>query len=81
VNWGRATLGTIPFVYVGSHFGPEGVLIGQAAGSVVFGVVALVLAFWVTNRLHERAVARSQVPIIAVPGGRSTASPLDLDDA
>jgi len=81
VNWGRATLGTIPFVYVGSRFGPEGVLIGGAAGSVVFGLLALVLAFWVTDRLHRRAVARSQVPIIAVPGGRNTASPLELDDA
>jgi putative MATE family efflux protein len=80
VNWGRATLGTIPFVYVGSHFGPEGVLIGGAAGSVVFGLLALVLAFWVTDRLHSRAVARSQVPIIAVPGGRATASPLELED-
>lgn len=80
VNWGRATLGTIPFVYVGSHFGPEGVLIGGAAGSVVFGLIALVLAFRVTDRLHRRAVAQRQIPIIAVPGGRNAASPLELED-
>ena len=38
-NWGRATLGTIPFVAYGAHFGPVGVLAGQAAGSVVFGTL------------------------------------------
>ncbi len=40
-NWGRATLGTIPFVAYGAHFGPVGVLVGQASGSVVFGIAGI----------------------------------------
>ena len=45
LNWGRHTLGTIPFVIYGaSLYGASGVLIGQAAGGVIFGIVAWVLA-------------------------------------
>ncbi|MBG6177082.1 putative MATE family efflux protein [Labrenzia sp. EL_208] len=44
INWGRHTLGTIPFVWLGgAYLGAPGVLIGQAAGGVVFGVLALLL--------------------------------------
>ena len=50
-NWGRATLGTIPFVAYGAHFGPVGVLVGQASGSIVFGTLALITAFHVVGRL------------------------------
>ncbi|GAB0119081.1 MATE family efflux transporter [Acidisoma sp. 7E03] len=80
LNWGRATLGTIPFVAIGSHYGPAGVLIGQAAGSVVFGVLAVFLAFRVTEHLHRTRAGRSQVPIVAVPGGRNTASPWEAEE-
>jgi len=50
-NWGRATLGTIPLVMVGAHYGPAGVLAGSAGGSVVFGIAAAVVAFRVIGRL------------------------------
>jgi Na+-driven multidrug efflux pump len=50
-NWGRATLGTIPFVAYGAHFGPVGVMVGQASGSIVFGMLALTTAFHVVGRL------------------------------
>jgi putative MATE family efflux protein len=50
-NWGRATLGTIPFVTIGAGYGPQGVLIGQAAGSVLFGLAAVLVAFRVVGRL------------------------------
>ncbi|MDJ0857662.1 MAG: MATE family efflux transporter [Dinoroseobacter sp.] len=44
-NWGRHTLGTVPFVMVGATlFGAPGVLIGQAAGGVLFGLFAAFLA-------------------------------------
>lgn len=44
-NWGRHTLGTIPFVMLGgAMLGAPGVLIGQAAGGVVFAGIAVVLA-------------------------------------
>lgn len=45
-NWGRATLGTIPLVWLGAlWFGPQGVLLGQAVGGVIFGIGAY-LAAW-----------------------------------
>ncbi|MDJ0946331.1 MAG: MATE family efflux transporter [Kiloniellales bacterium] len=46
-NWGRATLGTIPLVWLGAAWlGPEGVLLGQAAGGVIFGAGAYLVAWW-----------------------------------
>ena len=81
LNWGRATLGTIPFVHFGAQYGPLGVLIGQAAGSVVFGSLAIILAFWTVDRLHRETMGRTPAPIIAVPGGRNAASPIDLDES
>jgi putative MATE family efflux protein len=45
INWGRHTLGTIPFVYYGAlWYGAAGVLIGQAVGGVIFGLIAWLLA-------------------------------------
>ncbi|MDD9923612.1 MAG: MATE family efflux transporter [Boseongicola sp.] len=44
VNWGRHTLGTIPFVIVGaSLYGAMGVLIGQAVGGIIFALITLLL--------------------------------------
>ena len=54
-NWGRATLGTIPLVTVGQHYGPAGVLTGSAAGSVLFGLAAVIVAFRVVGRLGGAA--------------------------
>jgi putative MATE family efflux protein len=45
LNWGRATLGTIPLVWVGGRVaGAEGVFFGSIAGAIVFGVVSVWLA-------------------------------------
>jgi putative MATE family efflux protein len=55
-NWGRATLGTIPFVTIGARmWGPEGGLIGIVAGAALFGVFAVGTSYWATNRLASRA--------------------------
>ncbi|WP_375750376.1 MATE family efflux transporter [Vibrio sp. HN007] len=44
LNLGKATLGTLPFVYFGSQwFGALGVLYGQALGSVLFGVLGFLV--------------------------------------
>jgi len=44
LNLGKATLGTLPFVYFGSlWFGALGVLYGQALGSVVFGIISIIV--------------------------------------
>lgn len=50
-NWGRATLGTIPFVWIGSHYGPIGILVGQSLGVVLFGSFAALTAFRVIRRI------------------------------
>jgi len=56
-NWGRATLGTIPFVALGAHFyGPEGVLMGIVAGAAIFGIGAIISAYGIVARLG-RSVA------------------------
>jgi putative MATE family efflux protein len=55
-NWGRATLGTIPFVTLGAaHFGPEGGYAGLIAGAAVFGAGAVLAAYGVTARLAKVA--------------------------
>lgn len=52
-NWGRATLGTIPFVtYGAAQAGPQGGLVGMIGGAAVFGVLALVTAYWSIGRLR-----------------------------
>lgn len=51
-NWGRATLGSIPFVTIGAQFyGPEGGYMGLIAGAVLFGAGAIAAAYEVTARL------------------------------
>jgi len=45
VNWGRHTIGTVPFaLWLGAVWGPGGVLIGQGVGGVLFGMLAVWLA-------------------------------------
>ena len=55
VNWGRHTIGTVPLVMLGAAwFGAAGVLLGQAAGGVVFAAIA----FWQARRAIAAAAAR-----------------------
>ena len=57
-NWGRATLGTIPFVTLGAHLGgPEGGLLGMIVGAAIFGAAAIVTGYVITGRLAARATA------------------------
>ena len=52
LNFGKATIGTIPFVYIGSiWFDAAGVLIGQALGAVLFGVLGTAIAFHMIRNL------------------------------
>jgi hypothetical protein len=71
-NWGRATLGTIPFVSYGAAYGPQGVQTGQAAGSVVFGLGAALMAFRLVGRIRPAAAGGSArnlaSPNVPMPG-------------
>ncbi len=72
-NWGRATLGTIPFAAWGAAYGPRGVLIGQAAGSLLFGVGAIIVAFRAIDGLERRGASQPnrQMPVPNAPSGSS----------
>jgi Na+-driven multidrug efflux pump len=74
-NWGRATFGTIPFAAWGSAYGPRGVLIGQAAGSLLFGVAAVVMAFRAIDGLARPAASEPHLQV-AVPNTPSGSSAL-----
>ncbi len=57
-NWGKATLGTIPFALAGAAFGgPEGIIAGTAIGSVIFGIASVLTAYRIV-RLSESGAAR-----------------------
>lgn len=59
LNWGRHTLGTLPFVWLGAMwFGAEGALIGPAVGGVIFGSLSILLA----RRIIDRAEAAGDTP-------------------
>ncbi len=52
MNWGRSTLGVVPFVWLGGHwFGPRGVVAGSALGALVFGLLAIWLCLRVIAKL------------------------------
>ena len=54
-NWGRSTLGVIPFVWAGAQLhGATGVVAGWALGAVVFGIVAIIVCFRVIGRIEHR---------------------------
>lgn len=54
-NWGRSTLGTLPFVWAGSRlYGAEGVIAGWGIGAVAFGLGAMTAAFIVVRRIGSR---------------------------
>ncbi|HEX2431640.1 MAG TPA: MATE family efflux transporter [Aestuariivirgaceae bacterium] len=66
VNWGRATIGTVPFLHAGAMIaGAAGMLVGSALGSVIFGSVAVAAAYWLTSQIERtmREAGESRAPI------------------
>ena len=58
VNWGRHTIGTVPFAWAfGMWWGAPGVLVGQAVGGILFGVLAVWLALRVVDRVTKTRAA------------------------
>jgi len=54
LNVGKMSLGTIPFVTIGAfYYQAPGILYGQAAGSIVFGFIALLLTAKLMNRVEK----------------------------
>ncbi len=84
-NWGRATLGTIPFVAIGARHGPQGILVGQAAGAMLFGFAAILMAFRVTARLQPLAMTAAMPNVVeaahATGSGKAAAAALSARPA
>lgn len=60
LNWGRATIGVMPFVWLGSRwFGAQGVLAGYGLGVVAFGILGTVLCFRVLRQLEATEAAKT----------------------
>ncbi len=58
-NWGRAALGTIPFVTFGARYGGvQGGLVGVALGSAVFGLLAVGTTYLATARPAKKDCRR-----------------------
>ena len=58
LNWCRATLGVVPFIWLGGHYyGIKGVLAGYGLGVVLFGVVGVWGCFKVLGQIKRRAAA------------------------
>ncbi|MBL7234292.1 MATE family efflux transporter [Komagataeibacter oboediens] len=79
-NWGRATLGTIPFVWFGMQFGPAGVQVGQVLGCVLFGSCAVMTAFGVVRRLHPGDRATEPAMPDLPPAQTGEAGLIELDE-
>ncbi len=63
INWGRHTLGTVPPVLLGGYlFGAPGVLIGQAAGGVVFAAISWWLALRLINQHEAGGIEQRERP-------------------
>jgi Na+-driven multidrug efflux pump len=56
LNWGRATLGVAPFVWVGATLGgTQGIMAGYGLGVVGFGAIGIWLCFKTVDRLGPPA--------------------------
>ncbi|MCR9124332.1 MAG: MATE family efflux transporter [Phyllobacteriaceae bacterium] len=54
-NWGRSTLGVIPFVWAGAQlYGATGAIAGWALGAVVFGIASVIVCFRVIATIEHR---------------------------
>ncbi len=52
LNWGRATVGTVPFVMLGAAYaGADGVLAGNMIGNIVFGLAGVAICYRLMGRL------------------------------
>lgn len=61
-NVGKATIGTIPFVYFGAKWGGVyGVLMGQAIGSIIFGVLGVLMAYRLVDKVRGFTEGQAQM--------------------
>lgn len=55
LNWAKATVGTIPFAIYGAQIaGPEGVMVGVALGSIIFGIASVAWAYRIVTKVERQ---------------------------
>jgi putative MATE family efflux protein len=71
-NWGRSTLGVIPFVWVGAQlYGAKGVMAGWGLGAVVFGVASVIVCFRVLRQIASHPPHHGDIPPPPPPAAQS----------
>jgi Na+-driven multidrug efflux pump len=94
-NVGKATIGTIPFVYFGAQWGGVfGVLIGQVIGAIIFGVIGILCAYRLVDKISRQGMLSAganrqlleddaiNIDMVAAPSpmpGRTQMAQLDED--
>ncbi len=64
-NWGRATVGNIPLIYVGAYFfGAVGVLAGNMLGAVLFGASAVIACYRLIDQLAKGKIDTAERPAL-----------------
>ena len=52
LNWARATVGTVPFVYLGAYLaGTKGLLAGQILGGAIVAIISLYICYKLINHI------------------------------
>lgn len=71
-NWGRSTLGVIPFVWVGAQlYGAKGVMAGWGLGAVLFGIASVIVCFRVVRHIASHPPHRGDIPPPPPPAAQS----------
>lgn len=61
MNFSKATIGTIPFVYYGAKYqGAYGIILYEAVGAIVFGTISSILVFKVIKKLESDSLEQEQ---------------------
>ncbi len=72
LNWGRSTLGVIPFVWFGAeYYGAKGAIAGWGLGVIFFGVAGVILAFRTVRGIGRRM--EEAAPLPAPPAAANSA--------
>jgi putative MATE family efflux protein len=59
-NWGRATLGTIPFAWLGAqYYGYNGALAGIMAGAIIFGLASAIFAMRTIRHIEQKETSKA----------------------
>ncbi|WP_095210563.1 MATE family efflux transporter [Endozoicomonas ascidiicola] len=76
-NWGKATIGTVPFIMVGGEMdGAFGVLSGQAIGGIVFSLLAVFFSFRLVDKVGQTVESEQGVAPASVEEEISIPCPL-----